>query len=573
MKSPWHSFTVLACRKRYIEVEKIQLFLKKSIKNVKRFLNYLEAHLGWLVLLWALFTMFCTFLLFFHFSLNESKDTIEIARNVVLILTPVIGLPLALWRSSIAAKQTASSQQQSDTSKKSILNERYQKSVDMLAHKELVVRCGGIYALSHLSKECPEDYHIQVVAPLCAFLRNATRKDIAYVLDKTLGEDNFKEDRNNSLSKKNNPVLRDDVRGIISFLQRRSDIQTSIEKESEYILNIEESILPGVCLDKANLQKSQLKKVDFRESTFLEANLEEADFVEANCTKAVFHKTNLKGANLTRSTFKLSNLTYANLTEAILIGANFDEANIEKATLIDATFREENQILSGSSFKETRLIKSNLTGAKLNGVKFRMANCTEAIFIGADLTEAELIGANFTRAELMSAVLKEVNGGLEFGTSFELECWRGRSPLGAIFTEANLKKANLKKANLRGAYFNGSNLIGADFTESDLRGAIFKEANLENARLTKSRLTKIEIQDNIPVDSESVLPPAVNILRKENREKSFVETDFTGSNLKGADLTETNLIDAHFKGAKYDSSTMFPDEFDPQKSGMIFTSS
>ena len=86
----------------------------------------------------------------------------------------MIGLPLAIWRSTVAERQSATSQLQSETAQRGLLNERYQKGAEMLGSAVLAVRLGGIYALDRLAREHPEAYHLQIMNLLCAFVRNPT---------------------------------------------------------------------------------------------------------------------------------------------------------------------------------------------------------------------------------------------------------------------------------------------------------------------------------------------------------------------------------------------------------------
>ena len=53
----------------------------------------------------------------------------------------------------------------------SLLNERYQKSADMLGSNVLAVRMGGIYALQQLAHDHAGTYHLQIMNLFCAFVR------------------------------------------------------------------------------------------------------------------------------------------------------------------------------------------------------------------------------------------------------------------------------------------------------------------------------------------------------------------------------------------------------------------
>ena len=95
---------------------------------------------------------------------HEEESLSTTVRNVALVIGGVIAVLLAVWRSRVAERQAATAQQ-------GLLNERYQKGAEMLGSRMLAVRLGGIYALRRLAGEYPEQYHIQVMSLLCAFVR------------------------------------------------------------------------------------------------------------------------------------------------------------------------------------------------------------------------------------------------------------------------------------------------------------------------------------------------------------------------------------------------------------------
>ena len=89
---------------------------------------------------------------------------------------------------------------------------------------------------------------------------------------------------------------------------------------------------------------------------------------------------------------------------------------------------------------------------------------------------------------------------------------------------ANLTEALLARVDLREAY-----LYETDLREADLQGAILRHAVLTGAKLNKA-------------------------------------------NLFGADLRGADLRLADFRKAYYDNQTLFPDNFEPKKQGMVFIS-
>ena len=105
----------------------------------------------------------------------RSSDDFSDIRDYGLLIAAIVAFPLGFWRSRVAERQAAAARRQVETAQQSLLNERYQQGAEMLASDVLAVRLGGIYALQRLAEEHPENYHIQNMQLLCAFVRHPTR--------------------------------------------------------------------------------------------------------------------------------------------------------------------------------------------------------------------------------------------------------------------------------------------------------------------------------------------------------------------------------------------------------------
>ncbi|MBK8465754.1 MAG: pentapeptide repeat-containing protein [Chloracidobacterium sp.] len=105
-------------------------------------------------------------------------------------------------------------------------------------------------------------------------------------------------------------------------------------------------------------------------------------------------------------------------------------------------------------------------------------------------------------------------------------CWMGTV----------LRNANLKNADLYWASLFTSDLSGANLEMANLQGADLKEVNLRGANLRSANLGL----DNLGGSTQ----------------------------LEAADLRD--VTNANFNGARYDSRTKFPDNFDPQNHNMVF---
>ena len=149
----------------------------------------------------------------------------------------------------------------------------------------------------------------------------------------------------------------------------------------------------------------------------------------------------------------------------------------------------------------------------------------------ADLREANLAGADLSRADLREANL---NG-------------------------ANLTLAHLREANLREAHLNGAHLSRADLREADLNRAYLNRAHLNGAHLREANLAGADLSR---ADLREANLNGANLTLAHLREANLNGADLREANLNGADLREANL-----RRAIYDSSTVWPEGFDPDAAG------
>ena len=107
-----------------------------------------------------------------HSATATNSDTV---RNVGFLIGGVLAILFGVWRALVAERQASASQGQTETSQKGLLNERYQQGAVMIGNDILAVRLSGIYALQRLAAEDPEEYHLQIMRLLCAFVRKPTK--------------------------------------------------------------------------------------------------------------------------------------------------------------------------------------------------------------------------------------------------------------------------------------------------------------------------------------------------------------------------------------------------------------
>ena len=371
----------------------------------------------------------------------ESKG--EALRNIVLIPGAIIGLFFLWWRNRTAGKQagTANEQaktaaKQAETAARGLRNERFQKGADMLGNATPAVRHGGVYALEQLAREHPEEYYIQIVKLLCAFIRRMADGGRL----ESGGADGGRPD--NSANGSDRSCASDIEAAAQAIGDRRVE-----NDPSGFFLN-----LRGAHLRDANLSRADLSGADLSRANLRGANLSRANLEDANLEGAHLSRANLEGAHLSRAILSNAILSNAILEGAILEGAILERANLGGTNLLDASLLDANlkgAILSNANLSDAILLDANLKGAILEGADLSRANLKGAILEGADLSLAHLDGANLERANLEGAHLSDAN--LERAI---LE--------GAILLDANLSDANLSDANLSDANLSNANLEGVE---------------------------------------------------------------------------------------------------------------
>ena len=348
-------------------------------------------------------------------------------RNVALVGAGLVALPLAIWRGVVADRQAKTAQQ-------GLLNERYQKGAEMLGNDVLSVRLAGIYALQRLSEDYPEQYHLQVIRLLSAFVRLPTK-------DQSLESGQVEIESGTLLG------IRPDLEAVMEVINCRSKSGTEIERGANYRLDLRGARLPGAQFLNADLSNTFfhhaiLSGANFANSNLSDTFLRHADlsgsiFFDVKFTRTRFESANLSGALLQDLDLQMASFHYANLSGANLLKAKLSRAIFQDAVLTNAWL--ESSDLSNATFLRADLSGARLAKANLSNVQFLDANLKEADFSDANLSGAEFsIGGPQTAKGLNQAQLDgarsdpnnppKLTGVLDSATG-ELLTWRGK-PLG-----------------------------------------------------------------------------------------------------------------------------------------------
>ena len=166
-------------------------------------------------------------------------------RNAGLVIAAPVALVLAVWRSIVA-------QEQAGIARLSLQEGRYQKAADVLGSDLLSVRLSGIYVLCHLARNYPVEFHIQVARLLSAFVRHPPVQELEELQGDTEGGNDVPS------------VPREEVQIIMVFFGERSAQGRRIEKEQDYVIDMQGSDLrgvwlaPGACLDGVRVSGADL---------------------------------------------------------------------------------------------------------------------------------------------------------------------------------------------------------------------------------------------------------------------------------------------------------------------------
>lgn len=298
-------------------------------------------------------------------SPNTVEDRSAVVRNVGLVLGGLFALWIAVWRSRVADRQAKATQRQADTEQQRLLDGRHQQGAAMLASELLPARLAGIYALQRLAEGHPDEYHIQIMRLLCAFVRHPTIDDL---------EESSAEEADRSPVRSSSHRLREDVQAAIEAI--------SACHERHYV----SASAAGFNLDLrgANLRSAELERLN--SATGRLGNENRHSRISEKLRPRAWRLTTWPSGR-DRGAFLLG----ADMTEALLDHARLDRISLTYARLDGAQ-------LQGASLLEAELTEATLRGASLNSAWLQEAHLRGASLGGADLTSASLLDADLSGA-------------------------------------------------------------------------------------------------------------------------------------------------------------------------------
>lgn len=246
--------------------------------------------------------------------------SIEDIRNIAIILGGIIGLLVAIKRSSAASRQAR-------TGEDGLMVDRYIKAVELLAADNVTKRTGGIYALEDIAKSRFKSHYPVVLATLCSFIRD---RNAAYSVRK-------KRTRKRESIIKLNSEFRDLTEGIAAFQRARRDYRYVVG----HLLGKRALTLARRYLHKPNYE--------FIDMTVSRYDLSNVDFNHFNCRERVFTHCLLDYCN-----FSKKNLTFSDFSDSRMYYTNFKDADLSNVT-----------------FEASRIRRADFTGANLKNSDFK----------------------------------------------------------------------------------------------------------------------------------------------------------------------------------------------------------
>jgi uncharacterized protein YjbI with pentapeptide repeats len=214
-------------------------------------------------------------------------------------------------------------------------------------------------------------------------------------------------------------------------------------------------------------------------------------------------------------------------------------------------------------------------------------NYSHEVLRGIDLSLQHLCGSEFIRvladrSNFYNSDISQCNFTQAFATETNFSESIGSHAIfrqsilsSSSFQCANLPYTEFLWADLRNVDFSGADLTGADFRWSYLEGATFEGAMLTDAKFYGAYLSNTNFLNAIINDNEILeIRPDYHFSNLDLSGKkyrylkhhfvgltSFTESDFSGANLSGldmssSDLTESNFANSNLTGTNFGSSLL-----------------
>ncbi len=220
---------------------------------------------------------------------GDNKESLSTTvRNVMLMMGGLLALPLAIWRGWVAEQQVKATSDSVNAAHEAISNQRFQAAAQMLGHDLNAVRLSAMHTLVSLSRQDREQYYIQSLRLLAAFVRDPARGDNAQ---------KPKTERDDGGS------VREDVSFAIDFIGSRTSDELCFERSQDFAVDLDGVRLVGIDLHGLNLSGVSLRHANLARTICTSTNFSKCDLTFAKFSDASLEAANLRGATLSGTDF------------------------------------------------------------------------------------------------------------------------------------------------------------------------------------------------------------------------------------------------------------------------------
>jgi hypothetical protein len=175
----------------------------------------------------------------------------------------------------------------------------------------------------------------------------------------------------------------------------------------------------GVNMDRADLRNVDFRAADLPHTNFVGADLREADFTGASLRGACFDEADLRGAKFIRvdlhakmsagsvDVLMATSFRNADLRNAVFHIANLSDADMSNSRLGSATMHTV--IFAGAHLRNVDFANADLTAADFYQADLSGAKMCEAILHYAIFHQTILLGADFTSSRVREATFSSVD--------------------------------------------------------------------------------------------------------------------------------------------------------------------
>lgn len=255
---------------------------------------------------------------------NDVRGTLIQALAGIALL---IGAYVTWSQLTATQRQLSIAEQQQRSAAQQQVNDQFSRGVEQLASASRDVRIGGIYALTSLANNTPDEKY-----PVIDILASYIREHAPLNVTKSRGA----------------PESR--------LLRLRSpDVSVALIQLSTITREGRATVL----LDHTDLEVAELGGVHLPWAAFSGADLRRAQFFDTDLHHAILDGSDLRGAELTNTDLSGADLEHADLRSDSLSGVNFNGADLSQANLTDTTL--DNIDLSKAFLDRVVVCGANLT--------------------------------------------------------------------------------------------------------------------------------------------------------------------------------------------------------------------